>query len=78
MGEGKHTPGPVGDEYSDWIECWSCAGEGETESCFEDTCVCVDPPCLWTRCDVCQGKGGWPRPEEEDFTRATAPMQEGE
>lgn len=50
------------DEYTDhgyWVDCWQCGGDGELEDCFEDTCVCVDPPCYTTRCDICRGKGGW-------------------
>ena len=43
----------------EWIECWQCFGEGATEDCFEDCCVCLNPPCYWNRCDVCEGKGGW-------------------
>lgn len=37
--------------------CPNCGGESRVESCFEDTCVCVDPPCHWARCDWCNGKG---------------------
>lgn len=48
------------DDYAEWIECWQCGGEGVIESCFEDTCVCLDPPCYAPRCDICRGKGGWP------------------
>jgi hypothetical protein len=33
--------------------CPNCGGTGRIESCFEDTCVCRNPPCLWERCDWC-------------------------
>lgn len=73
----KHTPVVVEDDFFDWTECWSCSGEGETESCFEDTCVCIDPPCVWNKCDVCRGKGGWPRPDEEAIARARGEQDGG-
>ena len=47
------------EDYDDWIVCWQCGGEGELEDCFEDTCVCTNPPCLWKPCDICKGDGGW-------------------
>lgn len=47
------------DEYEEFVECWQCGGEGRLEDCMEDTCVCIDPPCMWQRCDICGGKGGW-------------------
>jgi hypothetical protein len=34
--------------------CPNCGGEGVVENCFEDTCVCLDPPCLLARCDWCR------------------------
>lgn len=50
-----------------WVECWSCCGQGTYDDCFEDTCCCLDPPCLTPRCDVCKGKGGWTcEPAEAD------------
>ena len=52
------------DRGLDWIECWNCGGEGRLDSCFEDTCVCLDPPCCTNRCDVCGGNGGWTRAED--------------
>ena len=42
-----------------WVECWSCGGEGFHEDCFEDCCVCLNPPCHRVRCDECKGRGGW-------------------
>lgn len=55
-------------DYDDlhWIGCWKCHGEGDLEDCFEDICVCLNPPCCWTRCDVCEGKGGWRDPEASE------------
>jgi hypothetical protein len=53
------------DDHDEWVECWNCGGEGVIESCFEDTCVCLDPPCCEKSCDVCAGGGGWPRTEPD-------------
>lgn len=53
------------DDHDEWVECWQCGGDGLLEDCFEDTCVCLDPPCIEKRCDVCRGKGGWSLPEPE-------------
>ena len=53
-------------DHRDWIECWSCLGEGEHQDCFEDTCVCLYPPCRRTRCVLCQGKGGWYADEDDE------------
>ena len=52
----------VDDDDDEWVECWQCVGEGRVESCMEDTCVCVDPPCCTSTCDICKGAGGWERP----------------
>lgn len=52
------------DDGTYWVDCWSCFGEGAHEDCYEDTCVCIEPPCLWTRCDVREGKGGWELDED--------------
>lgn len=52
------------DDDGNWIDCWQCGGEGVLDSCMEDTCVCVDPPCCTNRCDICKGAGGWvPKPD---------------
>lgn len=50
--------------YDDWIVCDACGGRGVFEDCFEDTCVCLNPPCYWAPCDMCEGKGGWPACDE--------------
>lgn len=49
------------------VECWNCHGEGIVYSCFEEF-ACIDPEggcddCV-QRCDVCEGRGGWPLNEE--------------
>ena len=49
-----------------WVVCDQCGGEGVFEDCFEDTCVCLDPPCLWADCNLCNGEGGWYLEEESD------------
>jgi hypothetical protein len=44
--------------YDDWIECWSCGGEGERFGycvCQEDTCCCLHP--IPPECDICNGTG---------------------
>ena len=47
--------------------CPNCGGEGRVEDCFEDTCVCLDPPCCWARCDWCSpSKPAAPTPEDSD------------
>ena len=57
------------DEYYDGladgevVDCWNCGGEGEIEYCPEDTCTCLDPPCMTCKCEICHGKGGWKRGE---------------
>lgn len=49
------------DQFSDWIDCWQCGGEGYSHhDCGEDTCCCADPEDN-VRCDICHGKGGWKR-----------------
>ena len=52
---------PTQDEIDDQMfaddDCPNCDGSGYVDSCFEDTCVCVDPPCHRTRCDWCNWKG---------------------
>lgn len=53
-------------DHRPWIDCWQCFGQGATEDCFEDTCVCLDPPCYWNPCDVCKSKGGWYGNEDDD------------
>lgn len=65
------------DDYSEFVECWQCDGEGGRPSCQEDCCPalygeenCTDAAC-WRRCDVCLGKGGWTR-EEPEHVSATA------
>lgn len=65
------------DDYSEYVDCWQCGGEGGWNSCMEDTCCalggeegCNDPSC-WRRCDICKGEGGWTR--EEPSTTQAAP-----
>lgn len=48
----------------DTVECWNCGGTGEIDSCMEDTCVCLEPPCMTARCEVCNGTGGIPFVED--------------
>lgn len=68
-------PGPISDTYqghpdfedhSEHVECWQCSGIGLLAGCFEDCCSgddCdPDDPelcCCPSKCDVCNGKGGW-------------------
>ena len=69
------NPQPAEDfEYDDTVECWQCYGVGMVAGCFEDCCsgADCDPEdaeycCAPSRCDVCNGKGGWPlNPETDD------------
>ena len=59
------------DDFVDRVECWKCQGLGKTPGCFEDTCSCLGDPddaeecCAPNRCDVCGGKGWWPREPED-------------
>lgn len=55
-------------------DCPNCGGAGFVDSCFEDTCVCIDPPCHMARCGWCNHDGmrvkeppahGDDRPERE-------------
>ena len=60
------------DDHGDHVDCWQCGGNGNVAGCFEDTCSCTGDPedpddcCAPSRCDVCRGKGGWPRPQPEE------------
>jgi hypothetical protein len=63
-----------------WFECWQCNGLGKVAGCVEDYCpgVFCDPDdvelcCAPSQCDVCDGKGGWPR---ESTTPLPAPNNE--
>lgn len=54
---------------AEWIECWQCFGNGTLAGCFEDTCCGADCDpedpdfcCAPSRCDICNGKGGWDAP----------------
>ena len=60
MSESK-APEATADDYDHrmWVECYGCGGVGDLADCFEDTCCCLDPPCCWSTCDLCGGKGGW-------------------
>ena len=45
----------------DWEECWNCGGEGVAgHNCGEDCCCCADPVDN-IGCDICQGRGAFPR-----------------
>lgn len=48
-------PAPDFDDPDD--ECPNCDGSGFVDSCFEDTCVCREPPCHRLRCDWCNHDG---------------------
>lgn len=57
-------------DYSEFVECWDCGGDGGRASCMSDCCpfeggeeMCDEPAC-WRRCDVCEGKGGWAREDD--------------
>lgn len=51
------------DEYDEADgECPNCDGSGYVDSCFEDTCVCREPPCHRIRCDWCNHDGKKDRP----------------
>ena len=44
-----------------WEDCSNCAGEGVSgHDCGEDSCCCADSFDNM-RCDICQGKGAFPR-----------------
>jgi hypothetical protein len=66
MGEPNDSAGCAQGSDPDWVTCWQCAGHGCFEGCFEDACVCEDPPCFWETCDVCNGQRGWPREPAEE------------
>jgi hypothetical protein len=53
---------PYDEDFGDYVECWQCGGEGYSHhECGEDTCCCLNPYDN-VKCDICEGKGGWPRP----------------
>lgn len=59
----------VAADFYEQVECWNCGGEGFISSCFEEY-ACIDPEsgcddCI-RRCDVCKGKGRWPRIDPSD------------
>lgn len=45
------------DDFDVDDSCPNCDGSGWVDSCFEDTCVCLDPPCHQNRCDWCNHQG---------------------
>ena len=52
---------PYDEYFGDYVECWNCGGEGYSHhDCGEDCCCCLSPYDN-VRCDICDGKGGWPR-----------------
>ncbi len=58
--DGEKLRQMTGEDHGPWDldgDCSNCGGEGFVESCFEDTCVCLDPPCHWSRCDYCNHDG---------------------
>lgn len=58
------------DDCGDYVDCWNCGGEGfSSHDCGEDTCCCLHPEDNVV-CDVCEGKGGWPRPITTDTSGA--------
>ena len=67
--EGVHkTPNDDDWDNGDWIDCWNCGGEGYSHhDCGEDTCCCLYPEDN-VRCDVCNGRGGWPSAPEARVT----------
>lgn len=57
-------------DHREWIDCWSCGGEGVHEggcTCMDDTCCCLNPEP--PDCDVCRGTGGWYAEDGEDGPR---------
>jgi hypothetical protein len=70
---------PYDEDCGDYVTCWQCGGEGYSHhDCGEDTCCCLHPHDN-VRCDICEGKGGWPRPttiDAEGKWQATAPETE--
>lgn len=43
----------------EYVDCWSCGGEGWVEhDCGEDTCCCLYPEPN-VPCDVCRGVGSF-------------------
>lgn len=67
-------------EYEpEWVECWQCGGDGFVSSCFEEF-ACIDPDegCedCQRKCDVCEGGGGWDRPDEDDEEPALEKLEE--
>ena len=64
MGE-KREPTADDWDHREWVECEHCFGNGRFEDCFEDTCVCLNPPCLWSACEFCEGAGGWYLDDDE-------------
>lgn len=71
-----------GDDYSEFVDCYECGGDGGRASCMSDCCpfeggeeMCDEPAC-WRRCDICEGKGGWKREEPDATQVANDPAQE--
>jgi hypothetical protein len=42
----------------EWRQCYNCEDGFDDHDCGEDTCCCLNPQ-LNTRCNICEGKGGW-------------------
>lgn len=51
------------DDFGDWIECWSCGGEGFHELYDEDP-LWYDEDDIET-CEECAGAGGWQRADTQ-------------
>lgn len=60
-------------------ECWNCGGEGHIADCDEEW-ACLDPGsgCEFCtrRCDICEGKGGWPLTDDDDDEGPLEKMEE--
>lgn len=50
------------EEMADWEHCYNCEDGYSGHDCGEDCCPCLDPEENMV-CQVCEGRGGWKRPQ---------------
>lgn len=51
---------PICGNEMEWVDCWSCQGEGGYHDCGDDCCPCLEPELdLNVDCPECKGEGGY-------------------
>lgn len=50
---------PICGQYTKYVECVDCDGDGGFHDCGEDTCCCLDKEEITVDCETCHGQGGY-------------------